>query len=84
MDLPEKKIHSQPGLNQRDRAKSAASPIKSSVKTAKIFRFVGCEKTILKKETRIAPMPLPRLRVRAEDGSNKFRACRRELFLAGR
>ena len=42
MDLPKKKFQVESGLNQRDRAKPEASPIKSFVKTTKIFRFVGC------------------------------------------
>ena len=33
----------EPGLNQRDRAKSAASYIKSFVKTTNILRFLGCQ-----------------------------------------
>ena len=41
---PEKKFHLESGLNQRDRAKSAAPPHKSFVKTTKILRFLGCRK----------------------------------------
>ena len=37
MDLPKQKFHLESGLNQRDRAKSAASYIKSFVETAKFF-----------------------------------------------
>ena len=41
-DLPKKKSHLESGLNQRDRAKSAAPPIKSFVKTTKFFYVGGC------------------------------------------
>ena len=37
MVLPKKKYHLESGLYQRDEAESAAPPIKSFVKTAKIF-----------------------------------------------
>ena len=39
---PEKKSHLESGLNQRGRAKSAVSPIKSFVKTAIFVHVVGC------------------------------------------
>ena len=46
MDLPKKKPHLESGLNQRDRAKSAAVPIKSFVKTTGILRFLGRDAVI--------------------------------------
>ena len=41
MDLPEKKSHLESGLNQRGRAKSAASPIKKIVEATIFFPFPG-------------------------------------------
>ena len=68
---PERKCHLESGLNQRGRAKSAVSPIKSFVKTTKSFRFVGCLLCYRPPRTRTGACPAAR--GAGCQGSKKYR-----------